>query len=245
MLRTKLEFVNLERQARSIMVTSAVHGEGKTTTAVNLALALASSGSRVILCDLDAQNPQLAGLFGISDRPGIVDVALGRAQLDEALFPVAGQEVRSPLAASANGGDAGAARTAIQILPYGSVADGGDVLRAQPLVAALATLRERAEYVIVDAPPLLQVADALTLSARVDAIMLVARVGTIRRPMIQELRRLLETSSTPKLGVVITGASAASSGYGAYRQGPAVFTDQARAWLGRQRAPVSSGHEPR
>jgi len=245
MLRTKLEFANLDRQARSIMVTSAVDAEGKTTTAANLALVLARAGSRVILCDLDAHNPRLAALLGIRDRPGIVDVALHRATLDDALVPVASGKSAAALAAT-NGGDASGPRT-LQVLPFGTfVPDGGDVLRAKPVADLLATLRERADYVIVDAPPLLQVADALTLSTRVDALVLVARVSTVRRPMLREVRRMLETSTTATLGVVLTGARPAAGAYGGYgRSAQAAAERLGNAWgrAGRRREEVPAADE--
>ncbi|HEY0417827.1 MAG TPA: P-loop NTPase, partial [Gaiellaceae bacterium] len=96
-LRTNLEFVRLERDLRTIMVTSALKEEGKSTTVANLAVALARGGHHVALVDLDLRRPQLHRLFGI-DGPGVTEVALGRASLEEALvaLPVAGDAPPTP-----------------------------------------------------------------------------------------------------------------------------------------------------
>ncbi len=88
MLRTNLEFANLERGARSIMVTSGLEEEGKSTTVANLAIAFARTGKRVALVDLDLRRPSLARFFDLNGRPGLTDVALGHVDLDEALATV-------------------------------------------------------------------------------------------------------------------------------------------------------------
>ena len=84
MLRTNLDFVTLDRDVRTIMVTSAVEQEGKSTTIANLAVALARAGQRVVLVDLDLRRPFLDKFFGLTG-PGITQVALGHASLENAL----------------------------------------------------------------------------------------------------------------------------------------------------------------
>src|SRR5262249_25573985 len=94
-LRTSFEFVNPDGAARTIMVTSYVAKEGKSTTLANLAVALARAGRRVVLVDLDLRAPFLSRLFHVGGRPGITDVALKRAPLEQALRPVALAPLRS------------------------------------------------------------------------------------------------------------------------------------------------------
>ena len=101
-LRTNLEYVGLERKPKTIMVTSALEGEGKSTTAANLAVALASAGHHVVLVDLDLRRPYLDRFFGMRNAPTLMDVALGRIRLEEALVPFAFGGPSSP-APSANG----------------------------------------------------------------------------------------------------------------------------------------------
>src|SRR5206468_12376289 len=87
-LRTNVEFANLQPQARTIMVTSALEREGKSTTAANIAVAFARAGDRVILVDLDLRRPFLHCFFDHESRPGITDVVLGQVDLTDALFEV-------------------------------------------------------------------------------------------------------------------------------------------------------------
>ena len=84
-LRSNLEFVTLDRNMKSLMVTSATTGEGKSTVAANVAVAFALTGKKTLLVDLDLRRPSMARLFGLNERPGITDVALGRATLASAV----------------------------------------------------------------------------------------------------------------------------------------------------------------
>jgi capsular exopolysaccharide synthesis family protein len=216
MLRTNLDFVNLDRGVRTIMITSAVQSEGKSTTAANLAVALARTGRRVILVDLDLRRPFLDRFFRLGGRPGITDVALGHAELDEAIASVAVSEASQVEKGAAVGGRNGAAAIegTLEILPSGPLPPNpGEFVGSQTLSELVDELRQRADIVIVDAPPLLHVGDALTLSAKVDALLLVARLNVLRRPMLGEVQRVLETSPAAKLGFVLTGADS-EEGYG-------------------------------
>jgi Mrp family chromosome partitioning ATPase/capsular polysaccharide biosynthesis protein len=211
MLRTNLEFANLERRARLVMVTSAVIEEGKTTTAANLAVALAASGQHVVLVDLDLRRPRIARLFDVECRPGVTDVVLGHLELEEALTPITlGSRNGASAANGATPATNGAAPTGeLEVLGSGPLPlNPGELIGSQPLSRVLGQLASRADFVIVDCSPLLVAGDALTLSARVDAIMVVARVNRVRRHTINELRRVLDTSPAEKLGVVLTGSSA-------------------------------------
>jgi Mrp family chromosome partitioning ATPase len=242
MLRTNLELANLDVRARVILVTSSVPREGKTTTAANLALALAARGRRVILCDLDSRNPQLASLFGLKEAPGIVDVTLRRVGLDEALISVpipsavgfeSLQKLPSPFDTPSNGDEPADAQGRIDVLAFGKlVPDPGEFVGTQAVADLLAELRERADLVIVDAAPLLHVADALTLSTRVDAILVVARISVVRRPMLEELRRVLDRVGTPTLGFVAIGCPESTShyGYGPHLFGPPRSSAAGAAW---------------
>ena len=215
--RTNFEFVNLDRGARKIMVTSAVQGEGKSTTVANLGVALARSGKRVILVDADLRRPYLDKLFDLSGRPGLTDVALGQAKLADALVPIVlsdGSKGGGPKAAKANG----AARPTgnLSVIGGGSLPpDPGEFVGSEELERLLGELEDDADVVLIDSPPLLSLSDGLTLSEKVDALMVVCRLNTIRRPMLTELGRLLEASPAEKLGFVAAEAEAEDEyGYG-------------------------------
>jgi capsular exopolysaccharide synthesis family protein len=200
-LRASLALATAETPAKSILVVSALEGEGKTTTAANLAATMARAGQRVIVVDLDLRNPGLGRTFGVRG-PGVADVALGTIGLDEALVAV---KLRHGSKGRQDMEELGGGR--LEVLAAGSPQpDPGDLVGTERLGGILATLRDRADVVVVDCPPWLQVGDGLLLSARVDALLVVARIGVVRRETLGELRKLLEASRARALGVVLTGA---------------------------------------
>ncbi len=211
MLRTNLDFVNLERRAKRIMVTSAVDGEGKSTTAANLAVTLVRAGRSVVLVDLDLRRPSLDRFFKLEGKTGLAHVALGHARLRDAVARVAfAKRDRSPAVAVGNGMKD--TTELLQVLPAGPPPpDAGEFIATRALGAILDELAEYADVIVLDAPPLLLVGDAMALSARVDGIVLVTRINIVRRRMLADLRRLLDTSPAETLGYVVTGAEAAES----------------------------------
>jgi succinoglycan biosynthesis transport protein ExoP len=215
-LRTSFDFANVDAKAKVIMVTSALQGEGKSTTAANLAVALARAGREVVLVDLDLREPILQKLFKLQGYRwvhGLTSVALGRVELEDAIayLPVGGGERGR---SEAEGGS-----TILQVLPSGPVpGDPGEFVASGAVRGVIDRLRERAEIVVIDAPPLLGVHDAASLSAGADGIVMVARLGMLRRPLLREARRILDTSPAAKLGFVLTGAER-EEGYGDRRYG--------------------------
>lgn len=221
MLRTNLEFANLERDAGTIMITSSVGEEGKSTTIANLAVALARAGRRVVLVDLDLRRPALDRFFNLEERPGLTDVALGHVELESAIARIALSQNDD---ASPRSGQNGRARLhgLLEVLPAGPLPpDPGEFVGTRALADIFERLRERADFVLVDAPPVLHVGDAMTLSSRVDAILVVTRLSVVRRGMLDELHRLLETVPAAKLGFVLTGADVEDESYAGYYHYPA------------------------
>jgi non-specific protein-tyrosine kinase len=221
MLRTNIEFLNLDRRARVIMVTSAIDREGKSTTIANLAIAFARTGRRVVLVDLDLRRPTLHEFFGFSGREGLTNVALGQASLDEVMKYVAVEPELSThrRSGAGNGNGTGAIEGVLQLFLTGPPPPAaGEFAASEAVGEILRDLRERADLVLVDAPPLLQVGDAINLAVRVDALFLVTRLRTMRRPVLKELARVLESCPAAKLGFVLTGAKVEEGyGYAAYR----------------------------
>jgi polysaccharide biosynthesis transport protein len=221
-LRVSLEFANLDPQAKVILTTSAVPQEGKSTTAGNLAVAIASAGKRVILVDLDLRAPYTDRFFGISGRAGLTHVILGQVGLDEALVPVV-----VPGAATAGLGGNGDApqqpRALLHVLPAGEMPqDPSSLLASQRLAALLDELRGRADVVIVDTPPVLPVSDTLSLMALADGYLVVSRLDLVRRGMLHEMRRELEQAQAVGLGAIVTDADSEAGygyGYGGYGVG--------------------------
>jgi len=217
MLRTSLEVTALAGGCRSIMITSALAQEGKSTTAANLAVALARTGRHVVLVDLDLRRPSLDRFFDLSGRPGITDIVYGRTPIGDAGIRLTFGDVHEPAFA----GDLRLLRHdadpskrkrepgILDVIGSGLLPPNpGEFVVTSELDATLEVLRERADLILMDGPPLLLAGDALTLSAKVDAILLVTRMNAFRRAQIGELQRVLAASPTTKLGLVATGHTA-------------------------------------
>ena len=209
-LRANLAFANAQHKARVLMVTSALDEEGKSTTVANLALALARGGRNVVLIDADLRSPRLHDLFDQRGKPGLTDLELGDAELDDAL-----REIQI-LETNERGGRAGT----LQLLTAGDALHDPDELGAEAAVArVLREVRSRADLVLVDAAPLLRVGDAVALSAHVDGLLVVVRLQSLRSTILDELERTLAATPTTKLGVIVTGAPG-TSGLTYRRYGP-------------------------
>ena len=226
-LRWSLDLANAEHEARAIMITSAVDGEGKSTTIANLAVALTRAGRRVVLIDADIAKPQLHRLFGLEQQPGLTDVELGDTWLTDALQQI------SVIEESSDVDDAGRRmeRTgSLEVLPAGSRIEDPDELGFDRAMGRIIQrVRGRADIVLVDASPLLR-SNAIALSAHVDAIIAVVRLKGLRAPALDEMGWMLEAAPAPTLGFVVTGAEkSAGPGYGyGYGKQPQVVTSGPR-----------------
>jgi succinoglycan biosynthesis transport protein ExoP len=209
-LATNLDFVELDRKVRSIIVTSGAFSEGKSTVAANLAVTLARSGQRVAIVDLDLRRPTLDSFFQVSAAPGVTDVALDRLDLEDALVTISIGEAKNRDSSNGQGTSNGKASVfgGLEVLPSGAIPPNpGEFIASQPLRELLEVLHERADVVIVDAPAILPVGDAISLCAWADALLVVSRLGVARRPLLSELRRVLDTCPAHKLGVVVMGVA--------------------------------------
>lgn len=206
-LATNISFVNPDRPAQVLMVTSALQREGKSTTISNLAVALARAGHRVAVVDLDLRRPALASIFGIDRLLGLTEVAVGRATLDETLARVDLDDPEAPKPSSRGGSSQPGS---LHVLPSGSLpAAPGEFVGSEVLATrVLDPLRERFEYILIDTPPICVVPDASILAARVDALLVVARLGVISRPALRDLGKQIAASHLQALGTVITDAQA-------------------------------------
>jgi polysaccharide biosynthesis transport protein len=210
-LRINLDFANLSIKARTIMVTSATEQEGKSTTVANLAVALAKAGRRVVLVDLDLRKPYLDRFFDLTGRPGMTDVALGNVTLDQAMWSI-------PIP----GADGSPGAGSLHVLPSGPMPPSpADLIESSVITEVLLDLAERADVVLLDSAPLLPVSDGVVLSNKVDGMLVVVRASTIRRPVLNELQRVLTACPAAKLGFVLTGSDEAEGygygyGYGGY-----------------------------
>jgi Mrp family chromosome partitioning ATPase len=239
LLRTNLQFVNAEAMARRILVTSAVGSEGKSTTAANLAVALARGGARVVLVDFDLRRPAVERFFGLRGKAGVTDVVIGRADLDDVLVRVplgdrtgaAEEPVIRPMSGGKreqSNGRSDLSAGSLQVLARGFPPPNPGEFASRPaLELVLDRLSANADVVVVDGPPMLQLGDALLFSSYVDGLLVVTRLDVIRRKTLRELRRLLDSTPARVLGVVVTGAPRSDSYtyYGDYRASPRVSSE--------------------
>jgi len=214
-LRANFEYAAAEARAKTIMFTSGVGGEGKSTTVANLALALARGGRRVVLVDFDLRNPTAHRLFGVEPTPGLIDVALYDADVDEALahvhLPEPDEDDQSSTTETGT----------LEVLPLGRRLQDPDRLRAEVVVRQiLDRIRGRADYILIDAGPLLPTGDAIALSAHVDAMVLVVRLNVLPLSALDDVGDVLRSSRAAELGLVVTGAEALKQRPSRYSSSP-------------------------
>jgi len=184
-LRTAVQFFAVDRAMRSVMVTSPRPGEGKTTTATNLAVASARAGQRVMLIDCDLRKPQVHLFFGVTNDVGFTSVILGECTMQEAAQIL---DRESTLAVVTSG----------PTPPNPSELLAGDRTRA-----AIAALAEQVDLVVIDSPPVLPVADPVVLASMVDGVIVVASAGiTDTRQLGRAIDRLVQVEA-PLLGTVL------------------------------------------
>jgi succinoglycan biosynthesis transport protein ExoP len=221
-LRVAFDFANLGVRAKTVLVTSAEEGDGKSTTVANLGVALARTGRRVAVVDLDLRRPSLHELFGVEPHPGVTDVVTHTATLDDALHAVvlsAGAE-ETPVA----NGDGPAA--SVHVMPSGSPpSHASEFLGSLGLRQLIQDLGAAFDVVLIDSPPALPVSDAASIGELVDGILVVVRSSTLDTAALAEFQRMLALSPAPRLGYVLTGAETddgtyPSHGYGARGYGP-------------------------
>jgi capsular exopolysaccharide synthesis family protein len=186
-LYTALLLADIDRPPRTILVTSALPGEGKTALACCLARVLARSGSRVLLIDADLRYPRVAPTLKLPAAPGLSDLLTRQCTLDAALQFDPAPELDGRLS----------------VLPAGRASDPGRLLDSERLGALVAELAADYDVVLIDAPPVLAVADPRTLSARVDSTLLAVRWARTPRTSVQRAVTLLREAGAELAGTAL------------------------------------------
>lgn len=222
-LRTALQFLGVHRPPRVFQITSPDAGDGKTSTLSNLGVVLAQAGQRVVMVDCDLRHPALNDYFGLPNDEGFTSALLGQTPLALATSPVPGVEN-------------------LWLLPSGPLPPNpSELLSDKKTAELLGALQDEYDVVLVDCPPVLPVADAVALSAWVDATLLIVAAGTTTRTGVQRAHEQLRQGSAPLVGTVLNRATEESQyGYGyryQYRQ-PASDGRRKRKGAGRDGAPA-------
>jgi capsular exopolysaccharide synthesis family protein len=186
-VRTNIAFAAEKGPPKSVLITSSASSEGKTSISVNVALASARTGQRVVLVDADLRRPMVHTFLDTPDHRGLVDVLAGTVELSDAL-----QYVRSG---------------PMDVLTSGPVpTNPNELLGSETMLRVIKELESRYDLVIFDTPPVLPVSDALLLAVHVDAVIVVARLGQTTRDRIRRTTTALEHVNAEILGVVPNGA---------------------------------------
>jgi succinoglycan biosynthesis transport protein ExoP len=194
-LRTSLLLTSLGAPPKTILVTSALPQEGKTTTSINTAIVLAQKGTRVLLIDADLRRPSIHKTLGMGPRTGLSNVLTGNATLQQAT-------VRSSILPS------------LFVLPAGTPPPNpAELLASSHMKDALAELREQYDHIVVDTPPTLSVTDAVVMSTRADAVVLVIRSGQTTKQALRRARDLLMQVNARVAGVLLNAVDLTSPDY--------------------------------
>ncbi|HZX56081.1 MAG TPA: polysaccharide biosynthesis tyrosine autokinase [Ilumatobacteraceae bacterium] len=194
-LRTNVQFLSIERKVRSILVTSTRPGEGKTTTAANLAVVLSETGANVVLVDADLRKPDLHRVFAIDGSNGLTNnlhgdpMELTMQHISDHLWVIVGGPVPP---------------------------NPSELLSGRRMDAFREELARRFDYVIIDSAPLLAVSDGASLSRHVDAVLLVAQSKRVSMSQLEESVAMLDRVRAPLLGIVLTRAKVDSQVVGEY-----------------------------
>ncbi|MEC5151161.1 polysaccharide biosynthesis tyrosine autokinase [Cryobacterium sp. GrIS_2_6] len=202
-LRTNLQFLDVGRTDRSFVITSSIQSEGKSTTAANLAIALADSGARVLLIDADLRRPKMADYMGVDGTVGLTDLLVGRAELADIIQPWG--------------------KAQLFVLPAGQVPPNpSELLGSARMSYFIGEFNDKFDVVIFDAPPLLPVTDAAILAKNVGGAIIVAAAGRVQKGQLTAAIAALGNVGASVSGLVLTmlpTTGADAYGYGGYGYG--------------------------
>lgn len=185
-LRTNIQRLTPENPPRTILITSTLHQEGKTTTAVNLAVVMAQDlNKKILLCDCDLRKPMIHKIMGIDSNKGIVDILIHDADIDSVL-------------------QAGKVEN-LSVLPCGRrPANPSELLGSNKMKELIRELRRRFDYILIDSPPVLAITDAGVLSSQVDGVILAIQAWRTQREAVLRSHALLTSVHAKILGFVLT-----------------------------------------
>jgi capsular exopolysaccharide synthesis family protein len=199
MLRARLRYFNVDRDVRTVLVTSAASGDGKTTVVQNLAEAAASMGSHVLIIESDLRRPNLAERFALLRAPGLAEVLISAVGIENA--------VQSPSVAPASNG--APARSPVSVLTAGAPPPNpAELIESRAMGHVLEWAAANYDLVLLDTPPLSVVPDAIPLLRRSDGVLIVSRLRKNTRDGAARMREELTSLGAPLLGVVANGFKA-------------------------------------
>jgi non-specific protein-tyrosine kinase len=200
-LRTSIQFLGLDRPLKLLQVTSPAASEGKSTTLTNLAVALARAGQQVVIVDCDLRRPRMHDFFGLPSDVGFTSVILGDVPLSGALRHV--PDVPG-----------------LRVLSAGPIPPNpSELLAGRRTVDLFTALQADCDVVLVDSPPVLPVADAASLSTRMDATLVVVNATSTHRKQLARALEILGQVDAPVIGVTVNGVGRSDPGAYGYQYG--------------------------
>ncbi|MFB9166348.1 polysaccharide biosynthesis tyrosine autokinase [Arthrobacter psychrochitiniphilus] len=183
-LRTNLQFAQVNISSNTLLVTSSLPGEGKSTTATNLALAMAEAGKSVVLVDADLRRPMVAKYLGLEGAAGLTTALVGEAHLNDLLQPWGEHK--------------------LQVLTSGQVPPNpSELLGSENMSSLIQSLESDFDAVVIDAPPLLPVTDAAVLAQRVGGVIMVVGCHTVKSTEVEKALNTLKLVDADVLGIVL------------------------------------------
>ncbi len=223
-LRTNVQFVDVDRQHKVILVTSATSGEGRSTTVCNLGLALAEAGTRVLIVDADLRDPSIARCLSIDGSVGLTDVLVNRISVERALQPIG---------------------PTLDVLPSGLLPPNpSELLGSNRMVKLLAALRGRYDVVLIDTAPLLPVTDAAVLAPRADGVLVLVRHGRTVVQDVQAAKDALHAVSGRVIGSVMTMVSHGTRAHTRFKPGKGRTLPRSLGQVPADPSPRPSGDTP-
>jgi capsular exopolysaccharide synthesis family protein len=204
LLRANLLYFNVNRPIRSVLVTSSMAGEGKSTVSWNLALAAAGSGTRVMLIEADLRHPSLAARLDLPRGPGLSAYLAGNVELSD---------VTTAVRADASGSDA----RSVDLVVAGNVPPNpSDLVGSEAMLDLVRYAEQEYDLVVIDTPPATIVSDAISLMRQVSGVLLVGRIGLTTRDAAKKITTQLENVGASVFGVVVNGVPKTDEEYYGY-----------------------------
>jgi capsular exopolysaccharide synthesis family protein len=196
-IRTNLQFMSPDKPIRTLLISSPIPGDGKSTIAANLAIAMAQMGLKTLLVDSDFRKPVLRKVFGVLREEGLTDLLMGKVELAEAVSPT---EVEN-----------------LTLLPAGAIPPNpSELLGSKRMESLIEQIKNDFDFTIFDSPPVLAVTDAAILGSKLDGALLIASAGKTDKAALKRTREILDRVRTNVLGVIMHMVKPVSGRYSYY-----------------------------
>ncbi len=184
-LRTNIQYSSFDKKVKSIVVTSAEPGEGKSTTCSNLAVSFAQNGEKVVLIDCDLRKPSMHRIFKVSNIEGLSDILIGKETFEN----IVKKDIEN-----------------LYLIPAGKIPPNpAEMLGSKNMEKLLEKLKEQFDIIILDTAPLQAVTDAQILSTKVDATVLVVKSNVTNKDSLLQAKSLLEKVGANIIGTILNG----------------------------------------